>query len=92
MTRIYNGQVWWEPGAEPSSWFSPGLIFYWLATIVAVLMLISVFGNLFISWAQGRPILEIDALIGRDHRLVHRPRLPLVGRLNLILRKRHCSR
>jgi hypothetical protein len=63
MTRIYNGQVWEEPGAEPSSWFSPGLIFYWLATIVAVLMLISVFGNLFISWAQGRPILEIDALI-----------------------------
>jgi hypothetical protein len=63
MTWIYNGQVWWEPGAEPSPWVSPGLIFYWLATIVAVLMLIFVFANLFISWAQGRPILEIVALI-----------------------------
>ena len=63
MTWIYNGQVWWEPGAEPSPWFSPGMIFYWLATIVAVLMLIFVFANLFISWAQGRPILEIVALI-----------------------------
>jgi hypothetical protein len=55
--------VWWEPGAEPSPWFSPGLILYWLATIVAVLMLISAYGNLFISWVQGRPILEIVALI-----------------------------
>ena len=66
MTWIYNRQVWWEPGAEPSPWFSPVLIFYWLATIVAVLMLISVFANLFISWVQGRPIIEIDALIAAN--------------------------
>jgi hypothetical protein len=63
MTWIYNGQVRWEPGAEPSPRFSPALIFYRLATIVAVLMLIFVFANLFISWARGRPILEIVALI-----------------------------
>ena len=63
MTSIYNGQAWWEPDAEPSPWFSPCLIFYRLATIVAVLMLIFVLANLCISWAQGRPVLEIFALI-----------------------------
>jgi hypothetical protein len=63
MTWIYNGQTWWEPGPEPSPWLSPGLIFYWLATIVAVVMLTFVFADFFISWAEGQPIVEIVALI-----------------------------
>jgi hypothetical protein len=63
MTWIDNDDVRWEgDGRQTSSGPGPGHIFYWLATIVAALMVIFVVADLFISWAQGQPILRIVAL------------------------------
>ena len=41
----------------------PGRIIYWLATVLAGLIVIFVAGDFFISWAQGYPILRVVALI-----------------------------
>ena len=49
----------WEP--RDRGW-SAGDILYWLATIVAALMLVFIIADLFISWGQGQPILRIFAL------------------------------
>jgi hypothetical protein len=40
-----------------------GRVLYWLATIVAGLIVIFAVGDFFISWAQGTPILRIVAFI-----------------------------
>jgi hypothetical protein len=40
-----------------------GRVLYWLATIVAGLIVIFAVGDFFISWAQGTPILRIVALV-----------------------------
>jgi len=40
-----------------------GRVLYWLATIVAGLIVIFAIGDFFISWAQGAPILRIVAFI-----------------------------
>jgi hypothetical protein len=50
----------WEPRERG---LTTGDIIYWLATIIAALMLIFVVGDLFISWAQGQPILRMFALM-----------------------------
>ena len=42
---------------------SPRDIFYWLTTLVAALMLIFAVADLFISWAQGTPIVRVFALV-----------------------------
>jgi hypothetical protein len=39
-----------------------GRVFYWLATIIAVLMFVFVVGDFFISWGQGTPIVRVFAL------------------------------
>jgi hypothetical protein len=40
-----------------------GRVLYWLATIVAGLIVIFAVGDFFTSWAQGTPILRIVAFI-----------------------------
>jgi hypothetical protein len=40
-----------------------GRVLYWLATVVAVLIVIFAVGDFFIGWAQGTPILRIVAFI-----------------------------
>jgi hypothetical protein len=55
-----DDEPWWEPR---ETGFHPGRTFYWLATIVAVLMVVFAVADFFISWAQGSPILRIFALI-----------------------------
>jgi hypothetical protein len=40
-----------------------GRALYWLATVVACLIVIFALGDLFISWAQGTPIIRIVAFI-----------------------------
>jgi hypothetical protein len=54
----------WEPrkrGLERG--LTTGDVIYWLATIIAALMLIFVVADLAISWAQGQPILRLFALM-----------------------------
>jgi hypothetical protein len=64
MTWIDNEDLWGERGdGRPNSGSGPGRICYWMATTVAALMVIFVIADLFISWAQGQPILRIVALI-----------------------------
>jgi hypothetical protein len=50
----------WEPDAAA---MHPGRTLYWFATIIAAIMLIFVIADIFISWAQGTPIVRIFALI-----------------------------
>jgi hypothetical protein len=52
-------------GREPSDnrVIRIGHVLYWLATSVAFLMVIFVIGDLYISWAQDRPILRVFALL-----------------------------
>jgi len=40
-----------------------GNVLYWLATIVAAMMVIFVVADLATSWAQGQPILRLFALL-----------------------------
>jgi len=40
-----------------------GRTLYWLATIVAALMLVFAVADFFTAWAQGAPILRVFALI-----------------------------
>ncbi len=49
----------WRPSERG---FRVGRALYWLATTIAVLMVIFVIGDFFISWAQDRPILRVFAL------------------------------
>ncbi|MGB3743406.1 MAG: hypothetical protein WBD11_02540 [Xanthobacteraceae bacterium] len=60
MTWLDDEDAWWQPGdKEPGV----GRVVYWLATVVAALMVIFAVGDFFISWAQGQPILRIVALV-----------------------------
>jgi hypothetical protein len=53
-----------DHGLKPAdSGFKAGNVLYWLATIVAALIVIFVIADLIISWAQGQPILRIFALL-----------------------------
>jgi hypothetical protein len=58
--RINNDDVQWEPGKTS---LNAGRALYWLATIIAALMVVFAVGDFFIGWAQGAPILRIFALI-----------------------------
>lgn len=55
-----NDEFRWEPG-ETS--LSVGRTLYWLATIIAAIMVIFAVADLFIGWAQGAPIVRIVALV-----------------------------
>ena len=53
-----------DDGLDPTDrGLHAGNILYWLATIVAGLIVIFVIAELAISWAQGQPILRIFALL-----------------------------
>ena len=53
-----NDESRWEPG-EP--WLGAGPMLYWLATIIAAVIIVFALADFFISWAQGAPILRIFA-------------------------------
>jgi hypothetical protein len=60
MAWIDDDDTRWEPdGIEPSA----GRILYWLATIVAALIVVFAVADFFIGWTQGAPILRIFAFI-----------------------------
>ena len=51
----------WEP--SDNRVIRVGRVVYWLATSVAFLIVIFVIGDLYIGWAQDRPILRVFALL-----------------------------
>jgi len=53
----------WRQSAERQAALSAGRTLYWLATIIAAVIVIFVIADVFISWAQGAPIVRIIALI-----------------------------
>ena len=55
-----NDDVPWEPG-ETS--LNAGRTLYWLATIVAALLVVFAIADFFIDWAHGAPILRIFAFV-----------------------------
>ena len=59
MARIHD-ESWWEPG---ETWLSVGRTLYWLATIIAAVMVIFAVADFFIAWAQGAPIVRVVALV-----------------------------
>jgi hypothetical protein len=61
MTSFKHEDGSWEP--SDNRVIRVGRVIYWLATSVAVLMVIFVIGDLYISWAQDRPILRVFALL-----------------------------
>jgi len=58
MDWTNNDDVPWEPG-ETS--LNAGRTLYWLATIVAALLVVFAIADFFIGWALGAPILRIFA-------------------------------
>ena len=61
MTSFKHEDGSWEP--SDNRVIRVGRVIYWLATSVAVLMVIFIIGDLYISWAQDRPILRVFALL-----------------------------
>jgi hypothetical protein len=59
MARIHD-ESWWQSG-ETS--LTVGRTFYWLATMIAAVMVIFTFADFFIGWVQGAPIVRIVALV-----------------------------
>ena len=55
-----NDDVRWQ-GGETS--LNAGRTLYWLATIIAVLMVVFAIADFFIGWAQGAPIVRVVAVI-----------------------------
>ena len=55
-----NDDVRWEPG-ETS--LNAGRTLYWLATIIAALLVVFAIADFFIDWAHGAPILRIFAFV-----------------------------
>ncbi len=53
---------WWQ-SAERQAALSAGRTLYWFATLVAAVIVVFVAADVFISWAQGAPIVRIIALI-----------------------------
>ena len=60
MAWTNNDDVPWELG-ETS--LNAGRTLYWLATMIALVMVIFAVGDFFISWGQGTPILRVFALV-----------------------------
>ena len=60
MARIDDDDTRWEPDKIG---LSVGRILYWLATIIAVVMVVFAVADFFVGWAQGAPILRIFAFI-----------------------------
>ena len=54
---------WWEPGESRQTGFTAGRTLYWLATIIAAVIVVFVVADVLISWAQGAPTVRIVALI-----------------------------
>ncbi len=52
-----------ESWREPETPLSAGRTFYWLATIIAAVMVIFAVDDFLIGWGQGAPIVRIVALI-----------------------------
>jgi hypothetical protein len=50
----------WEPG---ETGLRAGRTLYWLATIIAVVIVVFALADFFISWAQGAPIVRVFAFI-----------------------------
>jgi hypothetical protein len=55
-----DDKSWSKPG-ETS--LSAGRTLYWLATIIAAVMVVFAAADFFIGWAQGAPILRIFAFV-----------------------------
>ncbi len=53
----------WRQSAERQAALSAGRTLYWFATLVAAVIVVFVAADVFISWAQGAPIVRIIALI-----------------------------
>src|SRR5262249_5474012 len=60
MAWTNNDDVRWDPG-ETS--LNAGRTLYWLATVIAAVMVIFAIADFFISWAQGAPIVRVFALV-----------------------------
>jgi hypothetical protein len=60
MAWIDDDDTRWEPDKIG---LSVGRILYWLATIIAVVMVVFAVADFFVGWAQGAPILRIFAFI-----------------------------
>jgi len=55
-----DDDAWWEPR---DSGLNAGPTLYWLATIIAILIVVFAVADFFISWAQGAPIVRIVAFV-----------------------------
>ena len=60
MAWTKNDDVRWEPSENS---LSAGRTIYWLATIVAAVMVVFAIADFFVGWGQGAPILRIFAFI-----------------------------
>jgi hypothetical protein len=58
MAVVKGEDPWRETGG-----LNPGRTLYWLATIIAALIVVFALGDFFISWAEGAPIVRIFAFI-----------------------------
>jgi hypothetical protein len=60
---------WWEPGDAGlntglhDTALHAGRTLYWLATIIAALIVVFALADFFISWAQGQPVVRVVAFI-----------------------------
>ncbi len=59
MTWI-NDESRWDPG---EGGLNPSRTLYWLATIIAAIIVVFTVADFFISWAQGAPIVRMVALL-----------------------------
>jgi hypothetical protein len=55
-----NDEPWREPGRTG---LHAGRILYWMATIIAALIVAFAVADFFMGWAQGAPIVRIVAFI-----------------------------
>jgi hypothetical protein len=55
-----DDKSWRQPGETPPS---AGRTLYWLATIIAAIIVVFAVADFFIGWAQGAPILRIFAFV-----------------------------
>ena len=55
-----DDDAWWEPR---EGGLRAGPMLYWLATILAILIVVFALSDFLVSWAQGAPIVRIVAFI-----------------------------
>jgi multisubunit Na+/H+ antiporter MnhG subunit len=55
-----DDEAWWE---SDETGLRAGRTLYWLATIIAVVIVVFALADFFISWAQGAPIVRVFAFI-----------------------------